>query len=300
MKQLLIIYFVIFVKLNLFAQNKNLTIIPFTTENNGIHFYAKVNENDSIKFLFDTGADGSVINKQSLNKLTLSINGKSLNRGANGTNEVDLSKDNKLTFGQIEKQNVSFTIIPYDITSFDGVFGTDLMKGHIIEIDYDKQQLKFHDEDKNDLDYKNYTKIKLHLIDNYPTIKTSMQINGKRYSGFFGLDSGADDALTILSPYVIKNNLENKMTKIGSASAQGSDGKILESPVVLCPELIFANKILYNVPMILSTAKEGIDATDKMVGIFGNAFLKKFNTIIDFKNGYIYYKLNKNLYTKFY
>lgn len=299
MKQL-IKYYLIFFSLNAFSQNNEVTVIPFSVENNGIHFYAKVNGNDSLKFLFDTGADGSVINFQSLHKVKLAINGKSLNRGANGTNEVDLSQGNKLNFGKIEKENVSLTIIPFEGASFDGIFGTDLMKGSVIEINYNKQELRFHDEIKNNLDFTGYTKIKLHLIDNYPTVKTSMIINDEEYSGFFGLDSGADDALTILAPYVKKNDLESKMPKVGSASSKGSDGLVLVSPVVLCPELLFANKVLYNVPITLSTAKEGIDATDKMIGIFGNAFLKKFNTIIDFKNGYVYYKLNKNLYEKFY
>lgn len=141
--------------------------------------------------------------------------------------------------------------------------------------------------------------MKLHLIDNYPAVESSITVNGKEYSGYFGLDSGADDALTIASPYARKNSLVNVMKTIGTATAQGSDGSVYEMPVVLCPSITFAHKFLYNVPITLSNSTEGIDASEKMAGFFGNGFLKRFNTIIDFKNQFIYFKLNKNLYSEF-
>lgn len=281
------------------GQSKPISIIPFKLEGNCLYIYVKVNEKDSVKFLFDTGANGSVINSQSVKKLGLNINGKSQNQGSNGTNMVDQSVDNKVTFGTIERKKVDFTLIPYDTDAFDGVFGTDLMKGHIVEIDYNKNELRFFKEDDKEIDYSSYDKVKLHLIDDYPAVEASFTVNGLKYSGLFGLDSGADDILTIASPFVRKNDLVKKMKKIGAASFQGSDGSTYEMPIVLCPTIEFSAKFIYNIPVSLSAAAEGIDATDKMTGFYGNSFLKRFNTIIDFKNELIYFKLNRNLYTSF-
>ncbi len=253
-----------------------------------------------MRFIFDTGADGSVINKQSLNKLNLTINGTSLNQGSNGTNEVERSSGNEIKIGAILKDNVSFTIIPYEESRFDGVFGVDLMKGYIIEIDYNNQLLNFYNRNDKNINYKGYTKLKLH-DDFYPTyVKSTVTIGRKNYTGFFGLDTGADDPLTIATPFAKKNDFIAKTIKIGSAGFTGSNGIEYEMPIVLFPEIKFAEKHIYRIPAALSTVTEGIDATDKLAGFFGNAFLNKFNTIIDYDDKSIYFKLNKNLYKEYY
>lgn len=281
------------------SSQKKPVILPFSLENNSVYVYCKVNTTDSIKFLFDTGADGSVININAKKKVLLSIDGKSENKGSNGVNTVDYSSHNTVQFGNIQKNDIRFTLIPYDSADFDGVFGTDLMKGKIIEIDYHKNEIRFYEENDLSMDLTGYEKVKLHMIDNYPAVESSMIVNGKEYSGFFGLDSGADDVLTIASPFAKSNGLIKVMKTIGKATARGSDGSVYEMPVVLCPTVKFAKKYLYNLPITLSGSTEGIDATEKMAGFFGNQFLKRFNTVIDFKNGFIYFKLNKNLYSEF-
>lgn len=283
-----------------FAQSKPIASLPFTVEKNCIYFYAKVNKTDSIRFLFDTGADGSVINKQSLNKLQLNLDGTSLNQGSNGTNEVVSSSKNEITIGNITKKDVMLTVIPYETNNFDCVFGTNLMEGYIIEIDYDQKRMNFYSKDEGSVDYKNYVKMKLHSKGYPTTVKSSIIVNGKKYTGFFGLDTGADDALTLASPFAQKNDFLNKLPKIGSARFQGSDGSEYEMPIVLLTEIIFAEKHLYRLPVSLSNAKEGIDASEQLAGFFGNAFLKKFNLILDYDNRTIYFKLNKNLYKEYY
>src|SRR5690554_665477 len=134
MKRILVILF-IFVSTPVLAQSAPFTSLPFTVENNRMYFYCKVNETDSIKFLFDTGASGSVINEHSLKKINLNINGKSLNRGSTGFNEVESSSGNQIKIGSILKSDISFTIISLGTDKYDGIFGTDLMEGYIIEID---------------------------------------------------------------------------------------------------------------------------------------------------------------------
>lgn len=274
-------------------------IIPFSLEDHSIYIYCKVNKTDSIKFLFDTGASNSVINSNAKKKPALTIDGQSVNQGSNGSNTVEHSSHNTIQFGTLEKKDVLLTLIPYETNHFDGVFGTNLMQGKIIEIDYHKNEIRFHDENSKTIDFTGYEKMKLHLVDDYPAIESSFTVNGKEYSGLFGLDSGADDALTIASPFARKHALAGSMKKIGKATAQGSDGSVYEMPVVLCPSLKFAQKFLYNIPVTLSGSKEGIDSTEKMAGFFGNKFLKRFNTIIDFKRQLIYFKLNKYLYESF-
>lgn len=300
MKRIFVIFLVL-LSASVWAQSTPFTSLPFTIENNHIYFYCKVNEVDSIKFLFDTGAGSSVINEHSLKKLNLNINGKSLNQGSSGVNEVESSSDNKIKIGNILKSDISFTIISFGTDKFDGVFGIDLMEGYIIEIDYHNLKLNFYNKNDNNINYTDFTKLKLYSSDIYPTyIKSTLVIKGKKYKGLFGLDTGADDALTIASPFNKKSDFINKTTKIGSSRFLGSNGLEYEMPIVLFPEIQFAKKHFYRIPTALSNATEGIDATNNLAGFFGNAFLKKFNIILDYENGNIYFKLNNNLYSEFY
>ena len=85
--------------------------------------------------------------------------------------------------------------------------------------------------------------------------------------------------------------------KTRTLHGQGSDYEI---SIVLCPEIEFAEKHFYRIPTCLSTATEGIDASDKLAGFYGNSFLKKFNIMIDYTNEFIYFRVNENLYAPFY
>lgn len=275
------------------------TIVPFSLENNCIYIYCKINETDSLKFLFDTGANGSVINADSGKAKSIAIDGKSVNTGSNGSNTVSSSSSNLVSFSGIVKNNVLLTLIPFGTTDFDGVFGTNLMNKHIIEIDYNLRVLKFYERTAFKKDLADYDKLKIHYVNTYPTIQCSLLIRGKKYSGYFGLDSGANDALTIASPYVQKHTLKDKTKQIALASFQGSDGSVYEMSIVSAPELKVGKKSFYAIPMNLSDAKEGIDASTEMAGFFGNNFLKRFNTILDLENGFIYLKPNELLYTPF-
>lgn len=274
--------------------------VPFTLENNCIFLYCKVNDTDSIKFLFDTGADGSVINLDSKKASAVIADGKSVNTGSNGINDVASSSSNQVSFSGITQEKVPLMLIPFGTTDFDGVFGTNLMNRYIIEINYDRRVLKFYEPAEFKLATGAYEKVKLHYVGSYPTIPCSLLIQNKKYSGYFGLDSGASDALTIASPYVRKHALKDKTQQIASATFQGSDGSVYEMPIVLCPELKVGKKSFYAIPVNLSDAKEGIDASEDMTGFFGNNFLKRFNTILDLKGGFIYLQPNENLYTPFF
>lgn len=283
-----------------FSQEKSSWEIPFQLENNCIYIYCKVNETDSVRFLFDTGADGSVINSDSNKQLHLKIDGESVNHGSNGSNTVDQSTGNNVSFAGLEQKDIAFTLIPFGTSLFDGVFGTNLMKNYIIEIDYDRRSMKFSEATQFKSDLSSYEKMKIQYVANYPTIKCNLLIQGKKYSGLFGLDTGADDALTIASPFAAKNGLKQKTKHIATSVFQGSDGSTYEMPIVEAPELQVGKKSFYCIPMNLSSAKEGIDATEEMAGFFGNNFLKRFNIVLDLKNGFIYLKPNENLYSPFF
>lgn len=285
------VVFILFLFSKTFAQNTLYTSIPFVLEKNCIYFYATINKSEEIKFLLDTGANTSVVNELSKDKIVLEINGESENTGSNGTNTAHVSSNNLLAIGEINKDSFPFIIIPFGTTQFDAIIGTDFMKEYLLEIDFSQKEIRFWNN-KSTLDLKEYNKMKLYFIDDYPAIKASFYIGNKKKKGYFGLDSGADDNLTFAAPFSKKRDLKNKLQIVGKAIAQGSDGSQYEMPIVKIEKLLFSEDTLINIPASLSQSTEGIDATKKMAGFFGNGVLKRFDTIIDFKNHIIYYKKN--------
>ncbi|MDO7846308.1 retropepsin-like aspartic protease [Hymenobacter sp. M29] len=257
-----------------------------------------MNAADSLKFLFDTGANGSVLSEDAAARIKLPRTGTTLNIGSNGTNTVSQSAGNAVRFGNITKSNVSLAVIPYEGVRFDGVFGTDLMKGYVIEVDYHKNELRFYEPADYHNDLSAYTRCKLRFVDDYPTITSTIVANGRRYTGRFGLDTGADDVLTVAAPFGRKHGLPARLPRIGTATSQGSDGSTYQSAVTLAPEIRFGRKYFYRVPATLSQSTSGNNATEDKAGFWGNGFLKRFNAVWDFNRNYLYLKPNKNLYTE--
>jgi predicted aspartyl protease len=263
-----------------------------------MYFYCQVNAADSLKFLFDTGANGSVLSEAAASRIRLVRTGTAHNIGSNGSNTVSRSEGNSVSFGSITKTNVVLTLIPYEGFGFDGVFGTDLMKGYVIEIDYHKKELRFFEPTAYRNDLSGYTRSRLRFVDDYPTISSTIVAQGRRYTGRFGLDTGADDVLTVAAPFGRRHGLPARLPRIGTATSQGSDGSTYESPVVLAPEIRFGRKYFYRVPASLSQSTSGANANEGRAGYWGNGFLKRFNAVWDFDRDYLYLKPNKNLYTE--
>jgi predicted aspartyl protease len=110
MKNLTVTLLFITITSQLLGQNKPLTTLPFELkEDNRIYIKCRVNQSDTLTFLFDTGAGAMVINESILGKkLSLVLDSETNNMGANGENKVKESTKNKLFFGNIEADSVTY------------------------------------------------------------------------------------------------------------------------------------------------------------------------------------------------
>jgi hypothetical protein len=79
------------------------------------------------------------------------------------------------------------------------------------------------------------------------------------------------------------------MKKVGTRRAKGVDGKTIKSNTVILPQLKISNFTLPNVPIDLELPT---DAQGLSFNILGNDVLKRFNVILDYREGVIYIKPN--------
>lgn len=106
--------------------------------------------------------------------------------------------------------------------------------------------------------------------------------------------------LTVAAPYQRKHKQLGKMPKMGTAQATGSNNVPYQMDILLCPEILFGKRHFYRIPVTISNATEGVDASPYIAGFFGNLFLQKHNMVIDYPNRRLYLKLNHNLYKDYY
>jgi len=273
--------------------NRVTDTIPFILgKDNRIHLKGKVNNSDTLDFLFDTGANTCVITSSLINqKVNLKIDGSQENSGADGIANVGKSSKNTIEINNLKWENVSLSSIDYQKPSYDVVLGWIAFENKIIEIDYEKSNLIIH----NSLPQLSaeYSKLEFKLIRGIPYIKVKLIVNGKESESWFAFDTGSDGILDIGQKFANENFLNNAMKKIGTATTIGSANKEIISEIVILPKLRLGNFEMYQIPLYIQ--QKEIENREHNENI-GNKILKRFNVIIDFKSNCIYLKPNNLFY----
>lgn len=120
-------------------------------------------------------------------------------------------------------------------------------------------------------------------------IKATLLVKNQKHNGLFLFDTGSKWALSLNKAYAAENRLYNVMEKTGTRRAKGVDGKTIKSHTVVLPELNIAGLSTLNVPIDLEMPGEGQGLA---FNILGNDVLKRFNVILDYKNGVVYLQPN--------
>ncbi len=280
--------------------NDTLAVIPFVLKAQKIYFKCRVNNSDSLTFLFDTGASPMVITDSiALNVLKLTMDGEVRNQGANGISTVKASNNNVLHLGGITLTGIRLLSIPYPGHPFDGVLGIDVMKRYVIRVDHKKRKLYFFDKDT--FRYPGTASpVKVKWLQHVPAIKGAVVVNKKRYHGWFEMDTGSDAAIDLTTPFVTRHNFRDQLKTIAISTATGSDGNQSELYVVRMPEVRLGDLRFYTLPTGLATATKGLMSSPDLQGVLGNNFLKRFNITYDLAHNKIYLEPNDLLHSNYF
>ena len=138
-----------------------------------------------------------------------------------------------------------------------------------------------------------YSKLEFKLLRGIPYIKLKIIVNGKEIETWFDFDTGSDGTLSIGQKFASKNSLNNIMKQIGTTATVGSTGNEIIGKMVMLPNLKIGDFEMYQIPLIIEQKEvENVEYSENI----GNKILKRFNTVIDFKNNYIYLKPNNLFY----
>lgn len=280
--------------------------IPFELINNTILIKLKVNELDNQLFIFDTGAGGTLISKSLGDNLKLSNGFSSINTGAAGIHQVDVYQHNTITFGKTQIKNISLIKDRKDfkkrvfLKTISGIIGYDILSNYVTKINYTKNQIELYSF-KN-FDPSGFGKMhKFSIMQNIPFIFIdNISIGKESFKGKLLVDTGAQPNLIFNTPFVKKNNIENKVGKSFSVTGRvGTSNAKTTTVVCRVQKIDLFDSSFTEIPSGLSIGTTGAQNNKKAIGLIGNGILKRFDMTLNYSKKELYVIPNHLIDEKF-
>jgi CubicO group peptidase (beta-lactamase class C family) len=135
-----------------FPAGKSVVEVPFEVESGWMLIPVSVNGSRPLRYVLDSGSSGVVhTNAAMVESLNLKIAGNMQVRGAGGggaTSEVSVAENVTFDIGGIELSNGSLAIHPSLGSGFDGVIGRPIFANLVVEVDWEKQVIRFYEPAK--------------------------------------------------------------------------------------------------------------------------------------------------------
>jgi len=274
-------------KHTLIKTNEKDISIPFKlTQYNNIKIKAILNGNDTLNLKFDSGTTGLLLTHKAIREKTNLLKNNT-EEDTITYNYVKLKTLASLEIGTLKWEDLEIYPVQHSGQGTDGRFGWDLFKDKVLSIDYDKNLLIVHNELPNT---KNFTKSQLEKVETLLCFNGFISINNKNYNSRFLFDTGYQRALLLDSIILYEQSFPKDLNVIKTNQLTNGAGDIFITKVVEIPSLTFGGQTITKFPtQILNRENPAGFKTH----ILGNELLKRYNTILDFRNRTIYLKKNE-------
>lgn len=283
------------------AENKPSSEIPFELgPASRIYVKCRVNGSEPLRFLFDTGATGMVINSGIVgHEVKMTFDGSVMNYGATGSNEIPTSSCNDFRIGKMSFGKVPFIAVPYTRDQWDGVLGLWFIRQQVTEVNYTQRKIYLYPNGSY-TPPENAIRLKVEYVMGVPIVPVKVSVNGTTYDLRLEVDTGSDRVLDLNTPFVEKHGLLGTQKPFAISRISSSDANSGELENVIFDDIQMDGCKLPRIPGAFSTVKSGIQSMPEMDGVMGNNLLKRFNLVCDLQAGYIYLIPNDLLYSPFY
>ncbi len=248
--------------------------IPFVlTDYNNIKFKAVLNKRDTLDLKFDSGTTGLLLTHDAIK---------------DKTHNLDPDKaENYLQIGNLNWSGLEVYPVAISGQGTDGRFGWDLFDGKVVEIDYDKNLMIVHTRMPEI--GKGYSKFPIEYTHTLFCINGELQIKDKKYKNRFLFDNGYQRTIMLDTLLMHEQNYPKDLEVIKKVVMRNGQGKEIPVYTVNNERLNLGKIVLSDIPVqLLATANPARFKTH----IMGNEVLKRFNTILDFQQNFVYLKPN--------
>lgn len=279
--------------------NTPFDVIPFEMINGHITVDISINDSEPLHFVFDTGAGTNLLSESTAERLGLDLGGNTNIQGASGSSSMKLARNERFTFGETLFKRQDFAVMDIshlgeEDAPIDGVLGASILMRFVVEIDYDKSEIRLYKTIK-DFETTGYSEYGYSLSPyRIPVIEATMELdNGKKLTGRYFVDTGAALSIMVNSNLVKDEALLENMGEhypIISTSLSNSE----TDQISIMPKFNLFDQSFENFEVRLSQATQGVNSFDGFHGIIGIYLLQRFNTVFDYKNEAVYVKPNSN------
>lgn len=284
---------------NFFGQDKPISQIPFTINNDGLMIISlQINNEEVSNFVLDTGASVTVIDKKIATQLDLTLHEEIYeSTGVNGVvnRGIKTRKQRVSLKDKIVLEGIKLSVADLSrLGTINGLIGFDLFREYVTETNFDTKTISFYKR-KGKPDTKGYTSIA--FVESFctPEINVSVSLsNNKSFSGKVLFDTGnVSTPLSFNTPFVNKHELSSKFEGLITSESRGIHSAFTTRRGTIPSIEIKKFKVL-DIPVDLSNSKQGMSSKEDYMGNLGLKYISKFNFILDYNKKKIYLKPNKS------
>ena len=284
--------------------------IPFEIYSNLIIIKVRVDESDTLNFIFDTGVSSFIITDQTIaKKLKLNVTRTVRINGAGEKDYLEgkVSLGHKIDIGEIQAIKQNMVVLNEDLLKLSeymgitvhGIFGHDLFERFVVKIDFGSKNIWFEEPSR--------FKIRKSMGDVYPLIVTQskpyledLQIaqNGHDFQKLRLLvDTGAGHALLLNTQDNPPIYLPDKVIRanLGRGLNGNIDGHIGRIGKFKIGNFEFSD-VLASFPDSLAFSMKFGDEINNRQGCIGGEFLRRFILTFNYQKGYLIMKPLKSKY----
>ena len=272
--------------------------IPFEIYNNLIVIDVLLNRSLPLKFVFDTGVRTTVLTEKALTDiLNLKYSRKITIPGAGGKKLVDAYVVNNvsLNVGRIQGNGHALLVLETDLlqlknylgVNVHGILGYELFSRFVVDINYDKKTVTFHDPSTFKIRGK-FVELPISVEDTKPYIEANFIIRGSEpIKGKFMMDTGASHTMMLdgRSSEEIYVPEPSVSTTLGRGLAGDVFGEVARIDKMWVDKYVFEG-VIATFPD--SSSYEISLDNNYRNGTFGGGMMMRFHIIFDFVNSKIY------------
>lgn len=293
-----------------FKKKKAKYDIPFELENNFILVEVLFNGVFPLRFIFDTGAEHTILAKREITDLlAIDYTREFTLVGADMKTELYayLAPGVSLQIKDVTARNRTILVLEDDYFKFEaytginihGILGADFFRRFIVEINYRKEVITLHDPEQYKGPKSKFTAFPVEINRNKPYIYADALLNQEDPTRVkLLMDTGA--SLPLMLYTTTHEFLKVPSTAINTNIGMGLGGSI-EGYVGRVEKFILEPFELGNVITSFQELDMIIDSSylNGRNGILGNQILKRFNVVLDYFGSKLYLKPNRKFSKKF-
>lgn len=275
------------------------TRIPFKEYSGGVVMLkAKFgNLSDSLNFILDSGSGGASLDSTTCDEFNLPIRATDSSiAGIGGAKKVKFLFNQKLSFPNLELENINFHINDYSVLSsvygqkIDGLLGYHFLNRYILHVNYDSSFIDVFTKGKY-----NYHKGGFLLKPVFTSIPMQYAYlkDARSQTQHFYFDSGAGLCLLLSKKYVSDSGLMEKKRIPIPTQAEGMTGKV-SMHITIIKKMKLGPYSFHRVPVYIYDDVDNVLNYPLVSGLIGSELLRRFNIVYNYQMREIHLTPNKN------